>query len=82
MWRTQPDYSSADLGTIKAPTLIMAGEFDVIRRSHSDQLAKAIRGAREVIIAGGGHSVTDKSDIINTNIIKFLASPFAADTGH
>ena len=76
MWRTQPNYSLADLGTIKAPTLIMAGEFDVIRRSHSDQLAKAIPGAQEVIIEGGGHSAGYKS-VINTNIINFLASPFA-----
>jgi pimeloyl-ACP methyl ester carboxylesterase len=77
MWRTQPNYSLADLGTIKAPTLIMAGEFDVIRRSHSDQLAKAIPGSQEVIIEGGGHSVGYKSRIINTNIVNFLASPLA-----
>ena len=82
MWRTQPDYSLGDLGTINAPTLIMAGEFDVIRRSHSDQLAKAIPGSQEVIIEGGGHSVDYKSGIINANIINFLASPLAADTGH
>jgi pimeloyl-ACP methyl ester carboxylesterase len=77
MWRTQPNYSLADLGTIKAPTLIMAGEFDVIRRSHSDELVKAIPGSREVIIEGGGHSVSYKAGIINANIINFLASPFA-----
>ena len=82
MWRTQPDYSLGDLGTINAPTLIMAGEFDVIRRSHSDQLAKAIPGSQEVIIEGGGHSVDYKSGLINANIINFLASPLAADTGH
>ena len=77
MWRTQPNYSLADLGTIKAPTLIMAGEFDVIRRSHSDQLSKAIPGSQEVIIEGGGHSAGHKFGIISTNIINFLASPFA-----
>jgi hypothetical protein len=36
MWRTQPSHSVADLGTIKAPTLIMAGEFDCIKRQHTD----------------------------------------------
>jgi hypothetical protein len=55
----------------------MAGEDDVIRRSHSDQLAKAIPGSQEVIIEGSGHSVDYKPGIINTNIINFLASPFA-----
>jgi pimeloyl-ACP methyl ester carboxylesterase len=82
MWRTQPNYSLADLEKIKAPTLIMAGEFDAIRRSHTDQLAKAIPGSHEEIIEGGGHSVYDKSGVINTNIINFLASPLPADTGH
>jgi pimeloyl-ACP methyl ester carboxylesterase len=81
MWRTQPNYSLADLGTIKVPTLIMAGEFDAIRRSHTDQLAKAIPDSHEEIIEGGGHSVDYKSGVINTNIINFLASPLPADTG-
>jgi pimeloyl-ACP methyl ester carboxylesterase len=55
MWRTQPHYSVADLGTIKAPTLIMAGEFDCVKRQHTDQLAKAIPGGREEIIKGATH---------------------------
>jgi hypothetical protein len=59
----------------------MAGEFDAIRRSHTDQLAKAIPGSHEEIIEGGGHSVDYKSGVINTNIINFLASPLPADTG-
>jgi pimeloyl-ACP methyl ester carboxylesterase len=82
MWRTQPNYGLADLGTIKAPVLIMAGEFDAIRRSHTDQLAKAIPGSHEEIIEGGGHSVDYKSGVINKNVINFLASPLPADMGH
>ena len=82
MWRTQPNYGLADLGTIKAPVLIMAGEFDAIRRSHTDQLAKAIPGSHEEIIEGGGHSVDYKSGVINKNVINFLASPLPADTEH
>jgi pimeloyl-ACP methyl ester carboxylesterase len=71
MWRTQPNYSLADLGTIKAPTLVMAGEFDLIRRSHSDQLARAIPGSQQLIIKGGVHSVSYKSSMINTTITSF-----------
>ena len=33
MWRTQPHYTLQELGTIRSPTLVMAGEFDVIRRT-------------------------------------------------
>jgi pimeloyl-ACP methyl ester carboxylesterase len=55
MWRTQPNYSLAELGAIRSPVLVMAGENDDIRRAHTDALAKAIPGAREVIIPGATH---------------------------
>jgi pimeloyl-ACP methyl ester carboxylesterase len=73
MWTTQPHYTLDDLGTIKAPTLIMAGEFDTIRRSHTAQLAKAISGGQEVIIQGATHTApTDKPEIVNSYILSFL----------
>jgi pimeloyl-ACP methyl ester carboxylesterase len=36
MWRTQPQYTLDDLGHIKAPTLVMAGEDDLIKRAHTN----------------------------------------------
>jgi pimeloyl-ACP methyl ester carboxylesterase len=73
MWQTQPHYTTNDLSHIKAPTLIMAGEFDIIKRAHSDQLAKAIADSQEVIIQGGPHSVqNEKFEIVNSNILRFL----------
>jgi pimeloyl-ACP methyl ester carboxylesterase len=73
MWRTQPRYSLADLGTIKAQTLIMAGEFDCIKRQHTDQLAKAIPGANEEIIKGATHEAPlFQPDGVNAYILKFL----------
>ena len=55
MWRTLPNYSLAELGAIKSPVLVMAGENDEIRRAHTDALAQAIPGAREVIIPAATH---------------------------
>jgi pimeloyl-ACP methyl ester carboxylesterase len=73
MWRTQPQYSLNDLSHIQAPTLIMAGEHDVVRREHTDQLAKAIPGSQESIIAGASHSVAmEKPEIVNRKILNFL----------
>jgi pimeloyl-ACP methyl ester carboxylesterase len=58
---------------IKAPTLVMAGEFDGIKREHTDQIAKAISNSRECIIEGATHSVPfEKPDIVNANILTFL----------
>ena len=82
MWRTQPHYSKDDLGRIKAPTLIIAGEFDVIKREHTDRLATAIPGAQETIIIGGTHFVAvDKPSIINTDILRFLDEASASPSG-
>jgi pimeloyl-ACP methyl ester carboxylesterase len=73
MWRTQPKYTLNDLGHIKAPTLVMAGEDDLIKREHTDQLAKSIPGGHESIIAGGTHSMPiEKPEIVNLKILNFL----------
>jgi pimeloyl-ACP methyl ester carboxylesterase len=73
MQRTQPHFSVADLGTIKSPTLIIAGEFDAIKRQHTDQLAKAIPGGREEIIKGATHAAPVlQPDTVNAHILKFL----------
>ena len=73
MWRTQPQYTLNDLGQIETPTLVMAGEHDLIRRAHTDQLAKAIPGSRESIIAGASHAVPmEKPDVVDREILDFL----------
>jgi pimeloyl-ACP methyl ester carboxylesterase len=73
LWRTQPHYSRAELGKIEAPTLIMAGEFDLIKASHTDQLAKAIHHGEELIVRGATHAVpVDEPEVVNSEILKFL----------
>jgi pimeloyl-ACP methyl ester carboxylesterase len=76
MWRTQPHFTPAELGRITAPTLVMAGEFDAIRPEHTHQLARAIPGAEEAIIAGASHSLpSERPDIVNPLILAFLRTP-------
>ena len=73
MWQTQPHYSMDELGRIEAPALIIAGEFDAIKREHTDRLAEAIPGAQEVIIMGATHFVAvEKPSVINAEILRFL----------
>ena len=73
LWCTEPHYSLADLGKIKAPTLVMAGQFDVIKPEHTNQLAHAIPHAETYIIPGGTHNaVWRKPDIVDDRILAFL----------
>ena len=43
------------LGEIKLPVLVLVGENDASTREQADLLAKDIRGARLVVVPGGGH---------------------------
>jgi pimeloyl-ACP methyl ester carboxylesterase len=73
MWRTQPHYTLEELSHIKAPALIMAGQFDVIKREHTDQLAKSIPGSKEIIVKGSTHAVLyEKPSEVNDHIVRFL----------
>jgi pimeloyl-ACP methyl ester carboxylesterase len=73
MWRTQPHYTPAQLATIHAPTLVMAGEFDEVKRAHTDALAAAIPGAQEVILPGASHFalLTDPAPV-DAHMLAFL----------
>jgi pimeloyl-ACP methyl ester carboxylesterase len=55
MIATEPNYTTGDLGRIRAMTLIVAGEHDIILRPHTDAMAKAIPGATETIVPAAGH---------------------------
>jgi pimeloyl-ACP methyl ester carboxylesterase len=73
MWATQPRYSLAELAGISAPTLVMAGEFDIVKREHTIRLAHAIRGGEECIIDGATHGVIwEMPDIVDAEMLPFL----------
>jgi 3-oxoadipate enol-lactonase len=43
------------LAEVRAPTLVLIGEHDVLQRAPAEFLAKGIPGARLVVVPGGGH---------------------------
>lgn len=56
MWRTQPSLMPADLAAIKVRTAIFHAEHDeIIRRAHSEEIAKQIRDAKFVLLRGVSH---------------------------
>ena len=56
MWKTQPNYTLADLGRIRTPTMIVDGEYDEgIKREHTEEIAHAIPGARLLILPDMSH---------------------------
>jgi pimeloyl-ACP methyl ester carboxylesterase len=73
LWRTEPSFTLEELGSIRAPTLIIAGEHDGVRRDHTEALARAIPGASLWIVPGASHGVMmEKPDLVNARILEFL----------
>jgi pimeloyl-ACP methyl ester carboxylesterase len=76
MLRTQPHYTTAELGLIRARVLIVAGEHDLILRWHTDNLAHAVPGAREVIVPGASHfGPLEQPDVYSKLAVDFLNAP-------
>ena len=75
MWRTQPHFTPEELGSIRAKTLICAGERDVIRPEHTEALARMIPGAVLWIVPGASHSaMIERPDLVNPRVLAFLGS--------
>ena len=75
MWRTEPNFSRQSLAAIKAPTMIAAGEHDeIIRRDHTESMARAIAGARLLILPGVSHfAMLQDPEQFNQALTAFLS---------
>ncbi len=56
MMLTEPNITVEMLRSITIPTTVLAGSRDMIKRSHTEHIAKSIPGSRLSILQGEGHS--------------------------
>jgi len=74
-----PQLEYKDLGVITAPTLIMAGDHDLIKHSHTLQIYEAIPNAHLAILPGESHWFPEaNAKSFNTIVFTFLSEPFRA----
>lgn len=74
MWATQPDYKPEQLAKITAPVAIADGEHDeAIRQEHNVEMAKAIPGAKLVILPGVSHfAMLQDPKLFTQAVLEFL----------
>ncbi|MSU53846.1 MAG: alpha/beta hydrolase [Opitutaceae bacterium] len=73
----QPDIALADLEKISAPVLVMAGDKDVIRLEHTQQIFEHLKQAHLAIFPGATHFVRrENPDLFNQTVAKFFREPF------
>ncbi|MFO1080202.1 MAG: alpha/beta fold hydrolase [Reyranellaceae bacterium] len=77
MWATQPNWSDAQLRTIKAPTWIVDGDHDeAIKRPHTEYLATTVPGAGLLILPNVSHfAFLQDPRMFNAALLRFLAGP-------
>ena len=69
------DLSAESLGSIQAPTMLMAGEFDLIRDDQTEAMHRLIPGSRKYIVPGGSHSFfVDDPKVLERLAKKFYSS--------
>ncbi len=74
MWRTQPNFTDAQLSGITAPTLLIDGDHDeLIRADHLEHVAKVIPNAKLVFISDASHFVMfQQPQAFNEAVLQFL----------
>ncbi|WP_319466349.1 alpha/beta hydrolase [uncultured Trichococcus sp.] len=69
------DLSAEDLRRIQTPTLLVAGEFDLIRDDQTEAMHRLIPGSRKCIVPGGSHSFfVDDPKVLERLSKKFYSS--------
>lgn len=70
---TEPHINPDSLEKIKAPTLVMAGQYDVVKEKHTQLIAEKIPNSKLVIFKGADHEAPEKiPGLFNKTILDFF----------
>jgi pimeloyl-ACP methyl ester carboxylesterase len=74
IWKVEPNIDIAEIAQIDVPTLVMAGDDDVVKHSHSIELYEALPLGQLAIVPGTSHGlVKEKPEIVTALIKSFLS---------
>jgi pimeloyl-ACP methyl ester carboxylesterase len=75
IWKVEPNIDISDITQISVPTLVMAGDDDVVKHSHSIELYEALPLGQLAIVPGTSHGlVKERPEIVTTLIKSFLSN--------
>jgi pimeloyl-ACP methyl ester carboxylesterase len=80
MFRSEPSFTSEQIASIKAPTLLIVGDHDMVRPEHAVEMFRLIPGAELSVVPHAGHSVPmEKPALWNETVRSFLKQPVAVN---
>jgi pimeloyl-ACP methyl ester carboxylesterase len=69
----EPNITVEELARVQAPTLVMAGDDDVVALEHTTTLFRALPNAELAIVPGTSHALPmEKPEVVNALIVDFL----------
>lgn len=68
----QPDIPINELKEVRVPTLVIVGEDDMIKKSHSRKIYKKLPAAKFVVIPGYHFIANENYDLFNLEVFNFL----------
>ena len=76
MWTGEPTLTTDDLRKVSAPTLVIAGDDDLLTLAHTTSLYESLPLGQLAIIPGASHAVVlEKPDLVTRFISDFLSAP-------
>jgi pimeloyl-ACP methyl ester carboxylesterase len=74
MWATEPNWTSAQLRSIRVPVVVADGDHDeAIKRAHTEYIAATIPGAGLLILPNTSHfAFLQNPELFNTALLNFL----------
>ena len=70
IWATEPKIELSAIAQIQVPVLILAGDDDVVKHSHSIEIYEELKFGQLAIIPGTSHGLVKEKPAIVTQIIK------------
>jgi pimeloyl-ACP methyl ester carboxylesterase len=74
IWKVEPDIEIKEIAQISVPTLVMAGDDDVVKHSHSIELYESLSLGQLAIVPGTSHGLVKERPEIVTALIKSFLS--------
>ena len=64
MWAVEPNFTREEIASIKAPTLIIVGDRDLVTPEHAVEMFRTIPDAQLCVVPHAGHGVMPKEAIL------------------
>ena len=76
MWTSEPTLTTNDLRKVSTPTLVVAGDDDLLTLAHTTSLYESLPLGQLAVIPGASHAVVlEKPDLVTRFISDFLSAP-------